>query len=217
MTFIFRIAILALLPALAFLGHGDQLIRRFRGEAAPAGRGGRSGHASVYVWFCCYAACFVLAALRMLLGDAPGVLAAIGILLMAAGVGLRRLAMPVLGACFDEFIRVEPGQPVVDRGVFGLCRHPLHKGLVLEIAGMALVNGHFTALILLGVAVAFFFVRGVQEEQALLAGIGEPYRAYLGRVRSLLDLLPAGWRAYAQAAKPREPSGKPQEPGDPAD
>jgi protein-S-isoprenylcysteine O-methyltransferase Ste14 len=86
---------------------------------------------------------------------------------------------------------------VVDRGIYGVCRHPLHKGLVLEIAGMALVNGHFTAFLLFGVALVFFFVRGVQEEKALLAGIGDSYRDYLVRVRSLVDLLPAPWRAHA--------------------
>ena len=197
MTLVFRLVILVLLPVLAYLGHGDQLLRRLKGEAPSAGVGGRTGHASVYVWFSCYVALFVLAAGRMLLGTAPGVLAAAGMLTMAAGVGLRRLALPRIGEHFDEFILVRKGHRVVDSGVYGLCRHPLYKGLVLELLGMTLVNAHFTAWILLGIALVFFFVRGVQEERTLVKALGDSYREYLGRVPSLMDLLPRTWRPYA--------------------
>ena len=128
-------------------------------------------------------------------------LAALGLVLMAAGVGVRLLALKRLGDQYDEFILVHPDRPVVDSGLYGRCRHPLHKGLVLEIAGMAMISGHMTAFLLLGVALVFFFQRGIQEEKALLAGRGEPYRAYLARVPSLVDLLPRAWRSYAP---PRE-------------
>jgi len=197
MTFVFSIAILVLLPLLAFLGHGDQLVRRLRGQAPAAGIGGRTGHASVYVWFFCYVAVFILAAGRAFLGSAPGVLCAVGILVMAAGVGLRRLALPVLGDFFDEFILVQDDHRVVDTGMYGIMRHPLLKGLLLEIAGMALVSGHFTAFVFFAVALAFFFIRCIQEEKALLAALGDPYRDYLARVPSLIDLLPRSWRPYA--------------------
>jgi protein-S-isoprenylcysteine O-methyltransferase Ste14 len=206
MTIVFRLVILVLLPVLAFLGHGDQLLRRLKGEAPAAGVGGRTGHASVYVWFFCYTALIVLAAGRMFLGTEPGVLAAAGMLILAAGVGLRRLALPRIGEYFDEFILVKKGHRVVDSGVYGLCRHPLYKGLVLELLGMTLVSAHFSAWILLGIGLVYFFVRGVQEERVLAETLGDPYREYLARVPSVLDLLPRTWRPYAP---PRSRSSPP--------
>jgi len=214
MTIVFRIVILALLPAMAYLGHGDHLVRRFKGQAAPAGAGGRTGHASVYVWFFCYVAVFVLAAGRMLLGSAPGVLAAIGILVMAAGVGLRRLALPVIGDLFDEFILIRKDHRVVDTGVYRMMRHPLLKGLMLEIAGMTLVSAHFSAFVFFAVALAFFFIRSIQEEKALLSALGEPYRAYLESVPSVVDLLPRSWRTYAPERKKAETDRETEESSD---
>ncbi len=209
MTFVLRIAILILLPLLALLGHGREILRRFKGEASEPGTADRKGHASVYIWLFCYLAVLVLAEGRMFLGGAPGILAAVGVLLMAAGVGLRLLAVRNLGPYYDEFIHVREDHAVVDTGVFSLCRHPLHKGLILEIGGMALVNGRFLAGALFLLALFFFFQRGIQEEKVLLGALGEDYRTYLRRVPSLLDCLPKKWRSYAPD---RDKPEKPDEP-----
>ena len=39
----------------------------------------------------------------------------------------------------------------------------------------------------------------VEEERALVKSLGDDYRSYLGRVPSLIDFLPAGWRRYREA------------------
>jgi len=127
-------------------------------------------------------------------------------------VALRRLALPQIGECFDEFILVKKDHRVVDRGVYRLCRHPLHKGLLLELTGMALVNAQWIAWVLVGLAAALFFVRGVAEERTLAAALGAPYREYLARVPSLVDLVPRAWRPYAPeraAAPPDGPEPRP--------
>lgn len=208
MTFVLRLAILVVLPLLALLGHGREILRRLKGEASDPGTSGRKGHASVYIWLFCYVAVLVLAEGQMFLGGAPGVLAAVGVVLMAAGVGLRRLAVRNLGPHYDEFIHIREDHVVVDTGVFSLCRHPLHKGLLLEIVGMALVNGRFLAGILVVLALFFFFQRGIQEEKALLNALGEDYRTYLRRVPSLLDLLPKKWRSYAPDRDKQDKNGE---------
>ena len=204
---ILRILILVLVPVMAWLAHGSQtrrLLRRWFGEAeAPADDGlERTGHSSSFVWAACYVAVFGLALGRAFLGSPPGLLAWIGLSVMGVGVAVRRSALRTLGEWFDEFIVVRPGQPVVDTGLFARCRHPLHKGLVLEVLGMALINGHLYAFLAFGVAAVWFFIRGVEEERAMVAGVGEPYVDYLRRVPSLIDRLPAAWRSYRDPGAP---------------
>lgn len=212
MNLVLRLLILLLVPLLAWLAHGPQTERLFRrwfgaadgrDDASPSAQ--RTGHSSSFVWAGCYVVVFGLALGRAFLGSPPGLTAWLGLAVMGAGVVIRRSALRTLGEWFDEFIVTRPGQPVVDTGLFARCRHPLHKGLVLEILGMALINGHLYAFLAFGIAAVWFFVRGVEEERALVAGLGEPYLAYLGRVPSLIDRLPASWRSYRrESAEPRD-------------
>ena len=114
-----------------------------------------------------------------------------GIVLMCAGIAIRQWAVWTLGRFFTIDVRVQSGQTVVDRGPYRWVRHPAYTGLIMTFVGLGLTLGNWAALALMAVVpTAGLVYRMRVEEDALLDGLGEPYRRYAaGRPR----LFPGIW------------------------
>jgi len=87
-------------------------------------------------------------------------------------------------------IRVEPGQPVISIGLYGVVRHPMYSGALLLAVCMPLALGSLWSLLLLIALVPVLAWRLLDEERVLkrdLAG----YEAYCARVR--YRLIPFVW------------------------
>jgi len=114
-----------------------------------------------------------------------------GLVLMCAGISLRQWAVATLGRFFTIDVRVQPGQTVVDRGPYRWVRHPSYTGLILTFLGFGLALGNIAALAAAFLVPTVGLVYRIRfEEQALLEGLGEPYRRYAeGRRR----LVPGVW------------------------
>jgi len=87
-------------------------------------------------------------------------------------------------------IRVEPGQPVISTGLYGVVRHPMYSGALLLAVCMPLALGSLWSLLLLIALVPVLAWRLLDEERVLkrdLAG----YEAYCARVR--YRLIPFVW------------------------
>jgi protein-S-isoprenylcysteine O-methyltransferase Ste14 len=87
-------------------------------------------------------------------------------------------------------IRVEPGQPVISTGLYGVVRHPMYSGALLLAVCMPLALGSLWSLLLLVALVPVLAWRLLDEECVLkrdLAG----YEAYCARVR--YRLIPFVW------------------------
>ncbi len=150
---------------------------------------------------------------RPWLADALGAVAAIGVL-MAALVGGRggrggrgEHSLPyVLGTValilstvliispfylLKRFGGVEPGNKyfettkVVDRGVYGVVRHPQYLGYMLLVSGFALRSQDLWAVALALCAIALFYVQIRREERFLIGQLGADYESYLGVVPRL--------------------------------
>lgn len=109
---------------------------------------------------------------------------------MAAGLSgfaVRIVAKKTLGRFFTVRVQLQEGHEVVDSGIYGLVRHPLYLGFVLEWVAPPLLLGSpagflFTTLpILAGV-----LQRIPREEALLLEGLGENYHAYMARTKRLI-------------------------------
>lgn len=111
---------------------------------------------------------------------------AIALLVFALGVGLALAGV-------REFRRarttVNPLQPekasaIVDTGVFRVTRNPMYLGMLLALVAWTCWLANPVALA--GPIVFVLYMNRFQigpEERALTRLFGEPYRAYLGRVR----------------------------------
>lgn len=112
---------------------------------------------------------------------------AVGLASVVAGGLLRRHCWRVLGDFFTGDVRVRSDQPVVERGAYGWVRHPGYTaGILMNVGeGLAMANWLSVGLLLVVSAVVYAYRIRV-EERALLASIGEPYRAYMRRHKRLI-------------------------------
>jgi protein-S-isoprenylcysteine O-methyltransferase Ste14 len=109
-----------------------------------------------------------------------------GLVLMAAGVGLRQWAIFVLGRFFTVDVRVHPDHTVVESGPYRWVRHPSYTGLVIFFLGLGLALSNWASLILLAVIpTAGLLVRIRSEERVLLAALGDDYKHYAAGRRRL--------------------------------
>lgn len=116
---------------------------------------------------------------------------AVGVLLIAAGVGLRRWAIHCLGQWFSTVIRIQDGQQVVRDGPYRWIRHPAYAGPILSAVGFGLALGTWASLSILSVCFLVGYCWRIHhEEQVLLAGMGEEYRTYR---ETTARLLPGVW------------------------
>lgn len=110
-----------------------------------------------------------------------------GLGLMWLGIALRQWAVWTLGRFFTVVVRVSDDQTVVDRGPYQWVRHPSYTGLLFTLFGLGLVLGSWLSVAALVILPTIGLVVRIRvEEQALLAALGEPYRAYADRRRRLL-------------------------------
>lgn len=111
-------------------------------------------------------------------------LRALGLAGLTAGLLITQLAI-AQNAFAAPTVQAQPGQQVVDTGLYGLIRHPLYAGNLLTYSGAALWLGSLAALA--GVAVIFLFtVARIWVEESHLRANLPGYPDYAARVRSRL-------------------------------
>lgn len=114
----------------------------------------------------------------------------LGLVLMLAGLGLRANAIRQLGRYFTPEVAIQPGQRVVDKGLYRYLRHPSYTGTFITILGfgLALTNVLSLAILLVLPGLAYAFRMRV-EEAALRAAFGDEYRAYMRRTKRLIPFI----------------------------
>ena len=114
----------------------------------------------------------------------------LGLALMLAGLGVRAYAIRQLGRYFTPEVAIQPGQQVVDKGLYRYLRHPSYTGTFITILGfgLALTNGLSLAIMLLLPGLAYTFRMRV-EEAALREAFGDQYRDYMRRTKRLIPFI----------------------------
>jgi protein-S-isoprenylcysteine O-methyltransferase Ste14 len=115
---------------------------------------------------------------------------AIGIAVFLAGFGMRRWSEMTLGRYFTFQVMTSADQPVITSGPYRFVRHPGYTGVLLVVVGSGLVAGNWLGLggWTLLVAVPLLYRIHV-EEIALLAALGDRYRAYAAHHKRLVPLI----------------------------
>ena len=114
-----------------------------------------------------------------------------GVVLIAAGIGLRAWSIATLGRFFQYWIKVQPGHRVVTGGPYRYVRHPSYTGIALVLAGIALACDDIWSLVAVAVlGGAGLAVRIRAEERQLTQALGAEYEHFAaGRKR----LVPGLW------------------------
>lgn len=114
----------------------------------------------------------------------------VGTVLLFLGGLLRRACFRALGQYFTGAVVVRPDQAVVEEGPYRWVRHPSYSAGLLIFMGMGVAFGNWLGLLVLTLVPALVYTRRVRvEERALLATIGEPYQAYMGRTRRFIPFV----------------------------
>ncbi|MFI9272998.1 methyltransferase family protein [Kitasatospora sp. NPDC052896] len=114
----------------------------------------------------------------------------LGVVLIAAGLGLRAWGMRTLGRFYTRTLRTSADQHVVRRGPYRLIRHPGYCGSLLVWTGYPLGLGSWLAVLLAaGLLFAAYHRRIEAEESLLLHSFGGEYAEYRQRTKRLLPFL----------------------------
>ena len=126
-----------------------------------------------------------------LAGKPPVLVSAAGLLLFAAGWGIATHALRD-NAFAAAVVRhqAEREHVVIDRGVYGVVRHPMYAALAPMVVGMGLWLESWAGTLLAVVPIAILVAR-IHLEEAFLRRELEGYDAYARRVR--WRLIPGVW------------------------
>jgi protein-S-isoprenylcysteine O-methyltransferase Ste14 len=110
----------------------------------------------------------------------------LGVVLFAAGGGLRIWPVFVLGWRFSGLVAIQPGHTLVTTGVYGVIRHPSYLGLLVNSLGWALAFRSGVGMLLTGLLIPPLLARIRAEEKLLHAHFGSAYDAYCSRTSRLI-------------------------------
>jgi protein-S-isoprenylcysteine O-methyltransferase Ste14 len=112
------------------------------------------------------------------LPDAPWI-GLLGVVLTFAGVAFAIWARHHIGRYWSARVTIVTEHKLIRTGPYAHIRHPIYTGMLLGLAGTALVVGEYRALV--GLALALYgFARKAQKEEAFLAAqFGDDFDEHL--------------------------------------
>lgn len=113
----------------------------------------------------------------------------VGLLIAAAGQGLRLVAVHQLGSSFTFKIHTAPGQAVVNSGLYRFVRHPSYTGALICALGFTIAYTNWLAPLMVLVLAYGYTQRIPAEEHALAEGLGEPYKQYMSHTKRLIPFV----------------------------
>lgn len=182
-------SILPLLSTLAVRQVMESVLRR----DAPAQSPGVA-KASIVCWYLAYSAILALA-LSSIWAVPVMAQAWWGYVVLWSGIALRLVSLREIGVYYHVLVLIRHEHRLIDTGPYRRLRHPLHLGLHLEMAGLALLAADVLAWIALGLSMFALARRNLHEERALERFFGAAYGDYRRRTWDLVDLLPGTGRS----------------------
>jgi protein-S-isoprenylcysteine O-methyltransferase Ste14 len=116
-------------------------------------------------------------------------LAASGFALIVFGVGFSIWARLTLGANWSGTVTLKQDHALIQRGPYGLVRHPIYTGILAALIGSALERGLRSSLIALPLCGLGFWLKIKTEEQFMVQRFGEAYVQYKQKVKALVPFL----------------------------
>ena len=109
-----------------------------------------------------------------------------GFVMVVLGLAFSAWARDVLGRNWSGRVIIQDGHQLITAGPYAYVRHPLYTGLMVGMAGMALIVGDLGSVIGFFFGLTFFLLKASREEQILESEFGVVYASYRERTGSLL-------------------------------
>jgi len=111
----------------------------------------------------------------------------IGRCLFVPGLVLRWWAIIYLGRLFTTNVAIATDHRLIDSGPYRFIRHPSYAGSLLALLGFTLCIPNWASWLLIFLPCCAVTLWRIHiEEQALIGGLGEPYRNYMRRTKRLI-------------------------------
>lgn len=124
--------------------------------------------------------------------------------LAVAAQSLRWWCIATLGRRWNTRVIVVPGLPLVDRGPYGVLRHPNYVAVVIEGFALPLIHGAWITALVFTVLNAALLRRRIRVENAALVDASAPNAAEPARRASQVD--PAHPTSPTHAVDPWKPA-----------
>lgn len=102
----------------------------------------------------------------------------LGIFLTFAGAGIAIWARYSLGQYWSARVTLKVDHRLIRSGPYAYVRHPIYSGLLLAMAGTALVIGEWRALIAVLIAILELSRKAAKEEALLATELNDDYQDY---------------------------------------
>jgi protein-S-isoprenylcysteine O-methyltransferase Ste14 len=112
-----------------------------------------------------------------------------GVAITALGIAFTLWARVHIGRNWSARVVIKEQHELVRSGPYRLVRHPIYTGLLVAIAGTALVVGEVRAVAALAFAIIGFTAKAKREEAILSGEFGDEYARYRRETGMLLPRL----------------------------
>ncbi len=109
-----------------------------------------------------------------------------GIVLIAAGIGIRLAARRTLGPYFVYTLRIIPGHRLIKSGIYSHIRHPGYAGDLVFDFGLPLTLSSTYGFLVMLLLIPCMIYRIGAEERMLLEHFGHEYREYMMSTKRLI-------------------------------
>ena len=109
-----------------------------------------------------------------------------GFVMVVLGLAFSAWARDVLGRNWSGRVIIQNGHQLITSGPYAYVRHPLYTGILVGIAGMALIAGDVGSLIGFAFALTFTLLKAEREERILEVEFGPTYAIYREHTGALL-------------------------------
>jgi protein-S-isoprenylcysteine O-methyltransferase Ste14 len=115
--------------------------------------------------------------------------ALIGVSLTAAGVAFAIWARWHLGTNWSAVVSIREQHELIRTGPYRRVRHPIYTGMLLAMAGTALVRGEVRGLLAFAITLFAFYWKARKEEAWLTREFGEKFEAHTKQTGMFLPKL----------------------------
>jgi protein-S-isoprenylcysteine O-methyltransferase Ste14 len=113
-----------------------------------------------------------------------------GIILVVIGFIIRWITIIQLGSMFTVDVAISNSHILKTNGMYQLVRHPSYLGLMLIIAGLAVLLNNWLSFIIIVIPISIVLnYRMVVEEKALTGEFGDQYLGYMQKVKRIIPFI----------------------------